>query len=303
MKKVMRTLLATMLLSVAPIHAHYKIVYLISPPRSLSVAFLRMMQARGDFTIMHEPSNLAFNLQFAHKDTVKEWYQDTTLQTTALVQQTVLHAAQTRPVFVKEMSFAFKNFLKDFPELMQDPDIHFVFLIRNPHHSVISFYKKQTSTIVDDKLSFLIGYQACYELYQEICTHARNKPLILRTEDLYTNPRATIEQFCAHVGIEFFEHALSWENLGEDFTGAAWHETKKEQQTHHWHDAAIISTHFTTPATYTVDADGKPTFAEIHNEQHLRLCKQAYEDNMVYYQLMLALATFNNPHSCVKFKC
>src|SRR5437868_4849815 len=37
-----------------------KIVYLVAPPRSLSTAFVRMMQARGDFSVFNEPSIYAY---------------------------------------------------------------------------------------------------------------------------------------------------------------------------------------------------------------------------------------------------
>lgn len=39
--------------------APHKIIYLISPPRSLSTLFLRMMHNRGDFLVMNEPAQYA----------------------------------------------------------------------------------------------------------------------------------------------------------------------------------------------------------------------------------------------------
>ena len=39
---------------------NHKIIYLISPPRSLSVALLRAMYERGDFQVISEPSHCVY---------------------------------------------------------------------------------------------------------------------------------------------------------------------------------------------------------------------------------------------------
>ena len=69
-----------------------KIVYLISPPRSLSVAFLRMMEARGDFTTMNEPSQWAYNV-IENYEMAKPWFKNDAPQTFDEVKQIIFKKA------------------------------------------------------------------------------------------------------------------------------------------------------------------------------------------------------------------
>ena len=39
--------------------------------------------------------------------------------------------------------------------------------------------------------------------------------------------------------------------------------------------------------SYDVDKDGKPTFDEIKNLEHKELCIKAYEENIVYYRMLI----------------
>lgn len=265
------------------ISAEHPIVYFISPPRSLSVAFLRMIHARKDFTIFHEPSQWAWN-KFNHYELTQSWFKKDIPQNFEQVKQEIFDAAQQTAVFVKEMSFAVEEFLLKDQELITKSNVYFVFLLRNPHDVTISFYRKTTKMF--DGFSETIGYKACYNIFEHINHHAINKPIILFTEDLYSNPEATVKKFCDHIGIPFKEESMHWENLGTDFTGTEWHEIKHSQFTHHWHGEAIYSTKFGKPATYKIDAQGHPTFEEIQNIQDREHCIRAYLDNLPYYKLL-----------------
>ena len=268
---------------------NHKIVYFISPPRSLSVAFLRMMQARGDFAIMHEPSQLVFNLANS-PDLVQSWYRQGALRSYAQVKQSILQEAQTHNVFVKEMSFAVRDFhLNDF-ELMKNPDVYFVFLVRNPHHTTISMYKKIAHVFdsVSHQMPYLIGYKDACDIFKVAQSNALNEPYVMSTEDLYNNPEETIKKFCEHVGIDFKPESLHWEDLGTDFDGLKdWHEAKYKELTNHWHGDAIRSTGFGKPHDYELDNSGMPTFSEIINDQHRDICKAVYLEHKHYYDLLM----------------
>jgi len=257
-----------------------KIIYLISPPRSLSVAFLRMMEARGDFHIMHEPSVWAYNIH--HNPWARSWFLDNAPSTFSEVKKSIFDHACNEPVFVKEISFSVKNFIPSDMEFMQDPDIYFVFLMRKPHPTIVSFYRK----IKDIKPSFYdcLSYKDFYDLIQATNTHAAHRPLVLLTEDLYQNPEQTVKQFCDHVDIPFKPEALTWADLGEEFTGhEKWHEIKYKEITQIWHSDAIRSTGFGKPTQYDIDENGNPTFIEITNDEHRIACKRAYQENMDFY--------------------
>lgn len=282
-------LFLTVLLFVESSLSTHKIIYLISPPRSLSVAFLRMMETRGDFAILHEPSQLAWNLLHS-PELVQNWYLPNAPRSFIEVKNIILQTAEHHNVFVKEMSFAVRDFLLNDFDLMKNPQVYFVFLVRNPHHTTISMYKKIISVFdaVAYELSEAMGYQALYETFKTVKQHAAQEPYIMLTEDLYNNPEETIQKFCNHVGIDFKPESLHWSDLGEHFTGdQAWHEIKYKEITHHWHGDAIRSTGFSKPNSYEVDEYGNPTFAEITNPEHRDTCKKIYLEQLFYYNLLL----------------
>ena len=261
----------------------HKIIYLISPPRSLSVAFTRMMQQRGDCAILHEPHQFMYCRDYASK-----WvhvFKGDSFQTGQELREHVLKLAEDKHVFLKEMSFALKPFLLDDREWIACSDVHFVFLVRNPHHSIISWYKRNP-LVFDEGYSYVCGYKPLYELFQEIAPYAKNKLHVIYTEDLYTNPEKTVKAFCDAVGIAYMPEALEWQDLGESFTGdAEWHELKHPEHTQYWHGAAIRSSHFGSPSLYEVDERGVPTFSEIENEEHRAAIRTVYEENLRYYRL------------------
>ena len=272
------------------ISANNKIVYLISPPRSLSTVFLRMMQQRGDFFIFNEPSQSAFVAHYNPK-LISSLYKPNVPQSFLTVKEEIFKAAQHFNVFVKEMSFAIKNFLGQDIELMRHPDIYFIFLVRNPHHVIISFYNKQNTTagfcVNYDLLSNLLSYQGLYELVHKIQQESVNKPLIMFAEDLYLNTETTIQVLCDHVGIDFKETSLVWDDLGNDFNGhEEWHENKLHSHTQHWHGDAIRSTGFKNPSSYEVDQEGIPTFSEIKDLDHRKICLAVYHENVPFYCLL-----------------
>lgn len=260
-----------------------KIIYLISP-----VAFLRMMQARGDFVIVHEPSQLAFDsVKYPHE--THDWFLESAPQNFEQVKKRIFNYAHNSSVFVKEISFAVKDFLKEDEELAKDSRVHFVFLLRNPHHAAISFYKKCDSVFLEDAQDFsdLIGYKAAYELYKSLSVRAVHKPLIILSEMLYTAPEETIKHFCHEADITYKPEALIWPELDTSFDGQEWHEIKQHQLMHHWHGDALRSGSFAKPAQYHVDENGQPTFVEIVDKNHREICKKAYSKNKYYYELLL----------------
>ena len=111
-------------------------------------------------------------------------------------------------------------------------------------------------------------------------------PLLINAEDLCANPRVTLQSFCDSIGIPFKHESLRWKSLGDDFSGEEWNEFIHKDVVQRWHDEAIKSTSFFIPEAYDCDEKGQPTFAEITNEEHRKVCRQVYEENMQYYKLL-----------------
>lgn len=284
MKKFTHTILLIALIAPLMCTANNKIIYFISTPRSLSTAFMRMMQTRGDFTLFHEPSMYIFLSKLYPE--IKKDFRPTTAQNFDEVQARVYTAAETNNVFVKEMAIVAKELILDQSEFLSDPDIYFVLMVRSPHSIAISFYNKLKE--IPPLFADQIGSKTIYELLHGLKGKTAHDPYLILTEELYNNPEETIRRFCNHVGIPFDPKSLTWDDLGSDFNGIQeWHESKLVELTQYWHDNAIHSTGFGKPASYKLDSQGQPTFEEITNPKHRQLCIEAYQENLPYYQMLV----------------
>lgn len=267
----------------------HKIVIQLSPPRCLSTASLRMWQARGDFRVFNEPFVCAFLHHYApetHLESFAAWWREGAPKEYEDVIQNIFELAKDGPVFIKDISFSLAEYLKNNPRLLSHPDVYFIFLIRNPHHAISSYYQK-LQKIIDD-FCYLSGFKPTYELYQLVKQRGANKPIILHAEDLYIYPEQTAQALCNALAIPFTQKMLQWNNLGTSFTGVEnWSEIKTLEVTQHWHDAAINSSGFHKPATYATDENGNPTFAEVNDEADRAECIKAYKINKKYYDLLL----------------
>lgn len=265
-----------------------KIIFLVSPPRSLSVAFLRMMEAYNEFIVMNEPFIASYALlTFPDPEFTKTWWRPEAPKTYTDAKEQVLSFSNQKPVFVKEMSWAAADFLTKDPDFITNPNIHFIFLVRNPHPTIISYYNglKQNPF---ETFSFHVGYESCYTLFKKVLDMSPNKPGIIRAEDLYTNPSETAKALCDYLNVPFKPEMLYWKNLGNHFEGYhEWNDAKQHEYVQHWHQHAIHSTGISKPTEYEIDKLGNPTFSEIKNDNHKKLIQEAYFKNLMFYQYLL----------------
>jgi hypothetical protein len=262
----------------------HKVIYSISTPRSCSTAFARMMEARGDCFVIHEPSMIAHELRFFPRQQVINSYAPGTPRSFKEVKEQIFKHLKKSHVLAKEISYAVRDFLFDNLDFVGNPVVYFVFLIRNPHHALISFYKKKEQQFNGNPL----GYKQLYELLLFIKANGYNQPAIIFAEDMYEHPEEVAVQMCHILDIPFTEECLHWENLeGKAFNKENWQETKRDAGTlKHWHDIALKSTGFIKPSEYEVDEFGNPTFSEVTDEKAREVCKRVYEEELFYYQLM-----------------
>lgn len=169
------------------------------------------------------------------------------------------------------------------PDFVKRPDVHYVFLMRNPHHAVISLSKKLNKTKYQWISKF---YKDTYFLFNYIKNHAKNRPIIILAESFYTNPEKTLRNLCTHLNIDYQPNMLNFKDLGDNFDGSLWHEQKTNNLLYKWHKDAIRSTKIQQLQQYTLDAQGKPTFIEIDEKQRI-LYKKAYGINVHFYKKLL----------------
>ena len=179
-----------------------------------------------------------------------------------------------------------RDFILQDEELVKNENVYFVFLIRNPHHATISFYKKNKVVNNDaskELLTKLIGYEPCYELFDYVKQEAVNAPAIMLSEDLYVAPRATLQSLYKFLDMPFKDQMLQWSDLGDSFVGAEWSEVMQLETAYLWHEDAIKSTSFKQPAQYLVDELGQPTFEEIIEEERRDAYRSAYLEQLPFY--------------------
>lgn len=169
-----------------------------SAPRSRSTAFYRMMIERGDLTGVHEPFSyvaLLGTTDIGGKP----------LGTTPEVIAELRSLAATQRVFIKDTTdrrhceaLADRRFLAE--------DAQHTFLIRHPRETIRSYLALRRDPRIHE-----IGFEAQHEVYTKVSRLTGRDPLVIDASDLMKRPADTISAYCAHAGIDFRPHALSWQ--------------------------------------------------------------------------------------------
>ncbi|MEO0371251.1 MAG: sulfotransferase family protein [Pseudomonadota bacterium] len=191
----------------------HPIIFLWATPRSTSTAFEWMMRQRGDLACFHEPFGMA-------------WYQGPEARaprpaphdrrrpeaTFDKIWQDILKAAETRPVFVKDMPHHTDHLWSD-AFLTR---ITHSFLIRDPAKVLASLHRSY------QKAGFAEGFEPheiSFAPQQRLFDLLRARdltPPVLDSDDLLADPDQMVATYCAAVGIPFIPDALSWEPGNRD---------------------------------------------------------------------------------------
>ncbi len=201
------------------------IIILWAHPRSMSTAIERVMRERGDFDCLHEPFLHYYYLersgkQLRHFDTEEDHptsYADT--------RDMILQRAETAPVFSKDMSYYV------IPELLEDVDfcrrVRHCFLIRNPLHSIMSYYKLDNQLTLDE-----IGLEAQWRHFDGLQKLGIDNCVVLEAEAVQANAAKAMRLFWQALDLDYSEQALSW---GQDSKPKDW------QYVQGWHQSVSDS--------------------------------------------------------------
>lgn len=274
-------------ITILPPLGAYQCIISISQPCSLSVAFLRMMRERGDFLISHVPGLRAFQLLDNPRTAHAHLYLYNEPKTFSEVEQYIISLKNKGNCFIKEECYSAMHYLYK-SSLVQDPDTFIVFLVRDPHHVLLSIYNKVKTTVPGNKWC-VVDYQNMWNLFEHIASVHRI-PLIIQMEDLTKNPEKIVRQFCDYAHIPFKKESLHWKNLWNNFTGNKinWYDTPYAQFSKIWHGNALKSTGFYhDEKQYKVDESGVPTFEEIKDVKLRAYYLKLYHEMLPYYNLFL----------------
>ncbi|MGI9389790.1 MAG: hypothetical protein ACR2O1_07015 [Boseongicola sp.] len=196
---------------------HMSIHALWCHPRSVSTAFERIMRARGDIEVLHEP------FMYHHYLTQTErLFPDFTPepghpQTYSDIRQMIIDRSASSPIFFKDMAY---YVLADLPA---DPDfavrMSHAFLVRDPAESIVSYHGRDPDFTLAE-----LGLEAQYKLYQALVDQGQD-PLVMTADQLRNMPEATLGRYWRHVGLARAPDAFRWGNRVPDGwqSVVAWH--------------------------------------------------------------------------------
>ena len=229
-------------------------------PRALSTAFERMVLARGDVTVVHEPlvtllDDGAVPLTTADGRTV-------TATSPAEVVAHLTELGRHGPVFVKDtLEYRYQH-LFDHPETIAD--FTHTFIVREPARTISSHYAIKPTVSCSD-----IGYEHQWELFELVRATAHRPPVVILAEDLLADPAGLVATWCAAVGLPFLPAALRW-TPGDR---SEWQRTRK------WHLDAERTAGFQPVAkTFTETVENNATlrsYHEYHRPFYERLVQHA----------------------------
>ena len=192
------------------------IVFLWAHPRSMSTAIERIMRERGDFECLHEPFLHHYYLElsdkplphFASKQNHPSGYRET--------RDFILQAAETSPVFAKDMSYYVMA------EIFEDPEfcrrIQHCFLIRNPLRSIASYFKLDASMSLRE-----VGIKTQWQHYSRLLDIGIVPGPVLEAEAIQADSAGMMRRFWRELGLDFRAHALEWK---QDAVPADWEYVK-----------------------------------------------------------------------------
>lgn len=177
------------------------------------------MHERGDCHCFHEPFSYDYYVHrqvrvMPHFDQLPDHprrYDE--------IRDSLLNAAETSPVFFKDMSYYVV------PQLFDDrafaERLTHSFLIRHPIKSILSYYKLDPN-LTDEE----IGLEAQWRHMEWLQENLGRKPSIVAAEAVQADCKGMMRAYWAAVGLPPADHALSWDSASTpeawgQFTG--WH--------------------------------------------------------------------------------
>jgi len=201
----------------------HKIIALWAVPRSTSTAFEWMVRQRGDLECLHEPYGEAW---YQGEEPLWPRLTEDSLRTPGLMES--VHADLQRragrgPVFIKD----FPHYVDHMWDAEMTGMFVHSFLIRDPAKTITSIYDKWP-----DFHEAEVGFPEQRALFDRIADIKGAPPPVIDSDDLLQDPHGVVWKWCAAVGLDFIEDALSWEPGARDevswWDGGSFHQNLRD---------------------------------------------------------------------------
>jgi hypothetical protein len=187
----------------------------------MSTALERVMRERGDCRCFHEPFMYHYYVDrgvrdMPHFDVDREHpvrFDD--------IVQRLLSAAETAPVFVKDMSYYVVPTIFDHPDLAGR--FTHAFLIRDPRRAIVSYHKLDPEVTLAE-----IGFESQWRQFEWLRAVTGWPPIVLEAEAVQRDPRAVVSDFWRRIGLPIRDGAFAWSEAAAPRDWArvsAWHGT------------------------------------------------------------------------------
>lgn len=234
-----------------------KPIALWAVPRSVSTAFERMIEARGDFVVLSEPFSVSYYFSEARMSRRYASSHARDEHTPHRVLDSILACARTQGgVFFKDMAYhvracADAEFLANFQN---------TFITRHPSRSLPSLRRLLPDFTLEEA-----GFDQQLRLFDLVRDQGGEPPVLIDGDELRHRPAAVVSAYCRAVGIPFDEGALTWA------PGAA----PRWKTWERWHLDVARSTGFVSAGRPDAPPDGVPEGEDPEVYEH---CVRIYEE-------------------------
>lgn len=269
--------------------AENRAVHIISTPRSGSTAFMKALAGALAATIYSEPAVATYAIAHDPNWVPHLGYIEPELTTYEGVESRIIAALKGSSVVVKDVIHTVSGHIQSGnSRLTTNPDVRYVFLVRDPHAAEVSLSKLIGR--LPDKPPGLISYKMLYELYIYLLGVAVHAPVIVNADSFFQNFQPELHRLVSSLGASISTSCAIGSDRAQVSTEAVielWHDPSKPETFLDWHGRAAKEQKLVPLPTYEKVND-KPTFSEI-DPAYREGYEKAYFENIVYYQLLLDL--------------
>ena len=228
-----------------------------SGPRNISTAMMRSWDSRPDCAVVDEPFYACYLLESGADHPMR----DDIIASQPMTRAGVVDGLSVQSAVAIQYEKHMTHHMPRGVDLSWTRDLKHVFLIRSPERVIASYRQKMPSASADD-----IGIIRQRELFDEITAITGERPPVVDSLDILSNPAQILRQLCVALDVPWWEGAMTQWKVGSRPTDGVW--------AAHWYGAVESSTKFSLPLSSSPQLDETD--------------RALAEDMMVHYEAMAA---------------
>ena len=228
-----------------------------SGPRNISTAMMRSWDSRPDCAVVDEPFYACYLLESGADHPMR----DDIIASQPMTRAGVVDGLSVQSAVAIQYEKHMTHHMPRGVDLSWTRDLKHVFLIRSPERVIASYRQKMPSASADD-----IGIIRQRELFDEITAITGERPPVVDSLDILSNPAQILRQLCVALDVPWWEGAMTQWKVGSRPTDGVW--------AAHWYGAVESSTKFSLPPSSSPQLDETD--------------RAMAEDMMVHYEAMAA---------------